>query len=218
MSSKILAKKKWKLIHKRVKKHLSTLKIQDNETENNIQKEREIRTVKNCIASKYLNSNILEHCQQLNAFYDNKIAENVDNNISIVQNVGENISTVKDTDDIIFYCASDTFDNRSCSSIENYVIEDEDNSNNSNVEFVSANNNSINIFEDCRNSNLSNNLAQWAVKFKISHVALHSLLYILKKYKFTLPNDPRTLLKTQKRLLFLICIVVNTVILGLLIT
>lgn len=173
MSSKRRAK--WQVINKRVKKHLASLEIQDdeyNETEDSFQKEREIRldnsqTVKETIKPKYfLDFDVSEHCQQFDQydfFDDNSIVENVDN---------------------IFDCASNTSDNESCSSIENYLIEDdiieEGCSNNNNAEFFSSNSNNSDVFKDCTKSNLSNDLAQWAVEFKISHSFKFYCTYIVK--------------------------------------
>lgn len=177
MSSKRTAK--WQLINKRVKKHLAILEIQNNETENSFQGEKEVQTITE-LQTKLkhsLDSDVSEHSQT----FDNSIVENIDNNI--------------------FNCASDASDNESCSSIENYVVEDDiikESNNRNGAEFFS-NNNNINTFNDCTNSNLSNDLAQWAVEFNISHTPLNSLLCILKNYNFTLPSDARTLLKTQRK-------------------
>jgi len=65
---------KWKVINKRVKKHLATLEIQDDETENSLKKKREIQTVKEPIKLQktyLLDSNIPEqHCQQFDECYN----------------------------------------------------------------------------------------------------------------------------------------------------
>lgn len=81
MSSKRRAK--WEVINRRVKKHLATLEIQDNETENSFQRNKEPQfdnqTVTESIKSKYLlNSDVLKHCQH---FEEYERIENVDNNI-----------------------------------------------------------------------------------------------------------------------------------------
>lgn len=185
---------KWQIINKRVRKHLATFEIQDNEyneTEDSFQKEREIRldnsqTAKETIKTKYiLDSDVSEHCQQFDEFDffdDDSIVENIDNIFDDVNNIS---------------------DNESCSSVENYLIEDditeEGYSNNNNAEFLNNISNNSNIFKDRADSNLSNDLAQWAIEFKISHTALNSLVCILKKYNFTLPSNARTLLKTQRK-------------------
>lgn len=79
---------KWQIINKRVRKHLATIEIQDNEyneTEDSFQKEREIRldnsqTAKETIKTKYiLDSDVSEHCQQFDEFDffdDDSIVEN----------------------------------------------------------------------------------------------------------------------------------------------
>jgi hypothetical protein len=46
---------------------------------------------------------------------------------------------------------------------------------------------------------LSDNLALWAVSHKITHLALHDLLHILKDEHPELPKDPRTLLGTVSK-------------------
>lgn len=95
------------------------------------------------------------------------------------------------------------YDSESCSSIENYFIDNitEEDCSNNNAELCSNSNNikerDINILKSY--TNLSNNLAQWAIEFKISHIALNSLVSILNKYNCTLPCDTRTLLKTQRK-------------------
>ncbi|EFN60482.1 hypothetical protein EAG_00402, partial [Camponotus floridanus] len=47
-------------------------------------------------------------------------------------------------------------------------------------------------------SNLANNLAQWALEYKISHTALNSLLCALQKFNLIALSDARTLLKTSR--------------------
>jgi len=122
------------------------------------------------------------NCQQFDECYDNFIIENVDDNI--------------------FDHASNASSNESCSSIE-YLIEDntliKKDCNSNNAKLVSSDSNNINKLEDCTNTNLSNDLAQWAIVFKIPHIALNSLACIMKKYNFTLPSDARTFLKTQRK-------------------
>lgn len=174
---------------------MATLVIEDNEyneTKDNFLTEREIdldnsQTVKKTIKPNTLDSNVSKYCQQCeehNFFDNNSIAENIDN--------------IRDY-------ANNAFDNESCSSIENFLIKDDiieegcSNNNNNTEVFSSNSNNSDIIFKDCTNSNLSDDLSHWAIEFKISHVALNSLVRKLKKYNLTLPSDARTLLKTQKK-------------------
>lgn len=90
-----------------------------------------------------------------------------------------------------------------CSSIEYYLFEDnfnEGSSNNKNTAEVSTSNNFnllTNSTEDT-NLNLASTLAQWALKYKISYIALNSLLRTLQKYDLIKFSDARTLLKTQR--------------------
>jgi hypothetical protein len=49
---------------------------------------------------------------------------------------------------------------------------------------------------DAHDENLVDSIAEWAVKFNISHSALKILLQLLRKWHPGLPKDPRTLLKT----------------------
>lgn len=44
---------------------------------------------------------------------------------------------------------------------------------------------------------IQNDLASWAVNYRITHVALAALLPILKKFVPSLPKDPRVLLNTD---------------------
>ena len=55
-----------------------------------------------------------------------------------------------------------------------------------------------NSSKNCTENNISNQLADWAVKFNVSHKALQSLLQILCKVFPSLPQDPRTILSTQR--------------------
>ncbi|KAJ8946115.1 hypothetical protein NQ314_008976 [Rhamnusium bicolor] len=54
---------------------------------------------------------------------------------------------------------------------------------------------------ECENEpkNLTLQLAEWATKHKITHVALNDILSILKPYNQFLPTDSRTLLKTPRK-------------------
>ncbi|KAL1276930.1 hypothetical protein QQF64_023603 [Cirrhinus molitorella] len=53
--------------------------------------------------------------------------------------------------------------------------------------------------EPCSEKDLQNSLADWAVEFGISLIALSALLTILKVHHSSLPMDGRTLLKTKTR-------------------
>lgn len=150
---------KWQIVNKRVKKHLATLEI---ETEDNIEIEREIQyhynqSVKNTVKSEYaLDSDVSEYCQEFDErdFLDENCLAETANNCTL-------------------NCVRNASDSESCSSIENYFINnitEEDCSSNNNAEFCSNNNTKerdIHILK--LDTNLSNNLAQGVIEFKISH-------------------------------------------------
>jgi len=54
---------------------------------------------------------------------------------------------------------------------------------------------------DTTDSNIANDVAMWAVKYQISHIALKALLHILRKHSCfsTLSIDARTLLQTPRK-------------------
>jgi len=52
------------------------------------------------------------------------------------------------------------------------------------------------LHDDNEEQNISDDIAEWATKFKISIVALSALLLILRLHKLQVPKDARTLLKT----------------------
>ncbi|EZA51851.1 hypothetical protein X777_09617 [Ooceraea biroi] len=172
MSSK--KRTKWKRINEKVRKHL--LEIEDKETNN----------VKESITSKYskksLNSDLSDHCQQFNQY--EFLCD----------------SLINDTESINSNCINNESDS-SC-SIEYYLHEElnEERSNDNNTVECSINNNCkvLKTSVEGTNPNLTSNLAQWALKHKISHTALNSLLRTLKKYDLIAFSDARTLLQTPR--------------------
>lgn len=166
---------KWKIINKRVKKHITDILMQD--IENN-----ESDDFQESITSEYpeisLHSDLSEDVHITPNFIYNRPASEY-----------EYQSINSDIDFTVFETTLDISDNEICSLNNCSLPEDNVNKENYNIQSVT----------EYTYSNIKNDLSLWGTKFRISHIALNDLLCILKKYDNTLPSDARTLLKTERK-------------------
>ena len=93
------------------------------------------------------------------------------------------------------YVCSDTNESLSKNNItefydtQDWLVHSNDDSDNEQIEQLNPNDNS-----------LADDLGKWAASFKISHIALDSLLQILRKNGSDLPKDSRSLLHTKRKI------------------